>query len=100
MSNPKTVRTVQGEKGTENVQTETVPDFMYGITTETVQDEKQDFSVIRKELTEKFGNVTSPKIRYLRFVRNYSRTDTKDILGIRYQHVRNVELMPLKRDLS
>lgn len=39
---------------------------------------------------------TSAKIRYLT-AKNVKRGDIAKILGIRYQHVRNVQLQPLKR---
>lgn len=41
----------------------------------------------------------SAKIRYL-LSKEYKRKDIANLLGIRYQHVRNVEVTLLKKDMT
>lgn len=60
---------------------------------------KKDLAALLKEANKLFDK-KSPKIRWLRFEKGLSRRETADLLHIRYQHVRNVELMPLKRDMQ
>ena len=47
------------------------------------------------ELIKKYGN-TSGAIRGL-FALGYTRVEIKNMLDIRYQHVRNVLITPIKR---
>lgn len=48
------------------------------------------------ELIKKFGGTKSSAIRGL-FAEGKTRTEIKTLLGIRYQHVRNVLITPIKK---
>ena len=52
-----------------------------------------------KEIETKLANMEtkSAKIRFL-YKEGFSRSEIANILNIRYQHVRNVLITPLKRD--
>ena len=50
------------------------------------------------EETLKTLTTTSAKIRYLTS-QNYTRSKIAKMLNIRYQHVRNVQLQPLKKSV-
>lgn len=59
-----------------------------------------DISITKTTTTIDLSHLTttSAKIRHLLSL-NYKRSDIAKMLNIRYQHVRNVELMPIKKTI-
>lgn len=62
---------------------------------QTVVEVKDD--ITKEDLTS--YTTKSSKIRFL-LSKNYGRKDIAVLLGIRYQHVRNVEVTLLKKDIK
>ena len=56
----------------------------------------KSMEVSREDLTKKGLTTTSSMIRFL-LADGYSRGQVAKILNIRYQHVRNVEITPIKK---
>jgi len=55
-----------------------------------------DPSKVEEMFTKKFNSVKSPMIRHLSS-EGYDRGQIAKMMGIRYQHVRNVLITPIKK---
>lgn len=70
--------------------------------TKLVIEKQSKLIILNAQQQKEFDKLTnkSQKIRYLRFLQKFDRSSISNLLGIRYQFVRNIEIVSTEKDLE
>lgn len=70
--------------------------------TKLVIEKQSKLMTLNAQQQKEFDKLTnkSQKIRYLRFLQKFDRSSISNLLGIRYQFVRNIEIVSTEKDLE